>query len=73
MLLKPTRNASKQVVSRSNWSRVAELEPTCLQAIDNTRRLVGAVGIEIRVSSILKDLRSTAGNGKKQLSIQGNA
>jgi len=29
---------------------VAELEPSCLQAVDNKRRLVGAVGIELRAA-----------------------
>ncbi len=37
------------------------------------RWLVGAVGIEIRTASILKDLRNTLRNRKKRLSTQGNA
>ena len=36
-------------------------------------RLVGAVGIEIRPSSILMDLKKTLRNRKKQLSTPGNA
>jgi hypothetical protein len=35
--------------------------------------LVGAVGIEITLSSVLKDLRSFLRNRKKQLSSVGNA
>jgi hypothetical protein len=36
-------------------------------------RLVGAVGIEITLSSVLKDLRNILRNRKKQLSSAGNA
>jgi hypothetical protein len=35
--------------------------------------LVGAVGIEITLSSVLKDLRNILWNRKKQLSSMGNA
>ena len=34
--------------------------------------MVGAVGIEIRIASILKDLRNILRNRKKRLSTQGN-
>jgi hypothetical protein len=54
---------SSQVVPFSTFGNDKEGKPS------NIGVLVGAVGIEIRVSSILRDLRSTAGNGKKQLSI----
>lgn len=37
------------------------------------RKLVGAVGIEITLSSVLKDLRNILRNRKKQLSRVGNA
>ena len=39
----------------------------------STSCMVGAVGIEITLSSILKDLRNIVGNIKKQLSTLGNA
>src|SRR6202521_6430420 len=38
----------------------------------STSCMVGAVGIEITLSSILKDLRNILGNIKKQLSTLGN-